>query len=237
MFRRSIQDYSALPDGWKLYRKLLAAQPDRSVDICAIGFMSSVAQLLQSGPDEYSALTGVELVRQKVHALYVMGGKFGEKNTSVGYNFGHKTAINFSITLFELWPRTIPIYFSPSLPGDHLDYPSDDVIKDLDWIEANPIKQTYLNYNCNTGQRMWDTYSVMMALMNVKSFLGDGTPGFVNILKDSTNSYQMLFESDPQGYCYYQVLASEAERAAHLKIIKDCNTNQAVIGKWIQREN
>ena len=31
MFRRSISDYSSLPDGWQLYRRLLAEQPDRSV--------------------------------------------------------------------------------------------------------------------------------------------------------------------------------------------------------------
>jgi len=155
MFRRSIQDYSELPDGWRLYRKLLAQQPDHSVEICAIGFMSSVAQLLKSAPDEYSPLNGVELVKQKVHGLYVMGGKFGEEgNNKVGYNFGHKTAVDFSISLLELWPQSVPIYFSPSLPGDYLDYPPDDVIKDLDWIEVNPIKQVYMNYNCDTGQRM-----------------------------------------------------------------------------------
>ena len=31
MFSRSIVDYSSLPDGWQLYRRLLAEQPDRSV--------------------------------------------------------------------------------------------------------------------------------------------------------------------------------------------------------------
>ena len=29
MFSRSIVDYSSLPDGWQLYRRLLAEQPDR----------------------------------------------------------------------------------------------------------------------------------------------------------------------------------------------------------------
>ena len=31
MFRRTVADYSSLPDGWRLYRRLLAEQPDRSV--------------------------------------------------------------------------------------------------------------------------------------------------------------------------------------------------------------
>jgi len=75
MFPTSISNYASLPDGWKLYRKLLADQPDGSVRICAIGFMSALAQLLESGPDEYSELTGVELVRRKVQGLFVMGGQ------------------------------------------------------------------------------------------------------------------------------------------------------------------
>ena len=63
MFLRSVSDYSALPDGWQLYRRLLSAQPDRSVSICSIGFVTALAQLLQSEADEYSPLSGVELVR------------------------------------------------------------------------------------------------------------------------------------------------------------------------------
>ena len=40
MFPCSTSDYSTLPDGWKLYRKLLADKPDRSVKICAIGMFA-----------------------------------------------------------------------------------------------------------------------------------------------------------------------------------------------------
>lgn len=64
MFQRSVSDYAALPDGYVLYRRLLAAQPDHSVSICSIGFVTCLAQLLQSEGDEYSPLSGVELVRQ-----------------------------------------------------------------------------------------------------------------------------------------------------------------------------
>ena len=97
IFPRSISDYSALPDGWKLYRQLLAGQPDHSVIIGAIGFMSTVSQLLDSQPDELSNLNGVDLVAKKVKGIYVMGGKFEENNNGTGYNFGHnEQALNFS---------------------------------------------------------------------------------------------------------------------------------------------
>ena len=215
MFKRSISDYSALPDGWKLYRKLLSEQPDHSVRICAIGFMSIVAQLLKSGPDEYSQLNGVDLVAKKVRGLYVMGGKFGEEgNNKVGYNFGHQTAVNFSIDMLDLWPKSVPIYFSPSLPGDYLDYPVEEVLADLEWIDAHPIKQVYLNYNCNTGQRMWDTYPALMTVGNAESVVNNAKPGFVKIIEVSTDDngdaqYEMMFEPDPKGNCYYQELYKE----------------------------
>ena len=53
MFKRTISDYSTLPDGYKLHRKLLAQQPDGETSILAIGFMSTVAHLLESEGDEY----------------------------------------------------------------------------------------------------------------------------------------------------------------------------------------
>ena len=144
MFKRSISDYSVLPDGWKLYRKLLADQPDNSVRICATGFMSSLVQLLKSTPDEYSDLSGVELVKKKVKGLYVMGGKFGEDdNSKPGYNFGHKAALEFSRQLFELWPPKTNIYFSPSRIGDDVDYPTEMVLDDISWTDNHPIKQIY----------------------------------------------------------------------------------------------
>ena len=62
MFRRTVTDYSTLPDGWQLYRRLLAAQPDHSVSIVSTGFVTCLAQLLQSEGDDYSPLSGVELV-------------------------------------------------------------------------------------------------------------------------------------------------------------------------------
>jgi Inosine-uridine nucleoside N-ribohydrolase len=241
MFKRSINDYSALPDGWKLYRKLLSEHPDHSVKIISFGFMSAIAQLLRSGPDEYSPMSGIELVQQKVHSLYVMGGKFGEEgNTKPGYNFGHKTAINFSIEFLDKWPHSVPIYFSPSLPGDNLDYPPDEVVRDLAWIEKNPIKQVYKNYQCDTGQRMWDVYPALMALRGVDDYLGDNAPGIVTITQknadadgDGVNDYEMKFEESPDGYCQYQKLSSEDELKEDMKWVKTCNTVQETVSPII----
>eukprot|EP01052_Picozoa_sp_SAG31_P033861 SAG31_NODE_3882_length_3789_cov_1.497561_2_plen_516_part_00 len=72
---------SAVQDAVSLYRKTLAAQPDRSVAISSIGVHTNLAALLKSGADEYSPLTGRELVAEKTFLLAVMGG---------GYPSGHE---------------------------------------------------------------------------------------------------------------------------------------------------
>lgn len=87
MFKTSVSDYSALPEGWQLYRRLLSEQPDHSVSICSTGFVSSLAQLLTSEGDSFSPLSGIELVRQKVKHIYLMGNVFGNA-VEPDYNFG-----------------------------------------------------------------------------------------------------------------------------------------------------
>jgi hypothetical protein len=52
-----------------LYRALLGAEPDLSVTICTIGFLTALARLIRSKPDDSSPLTGRELVATKVKRL------------------------------------------------------------------------------------------------------------------------------------------------------------------------
>lgn len=66
----------AAPDAVALYRKLLASQPDHSVTIITVGFLTNLANLLQSSPDQVSKLTGRQLVTRKVKQVVSMAGKF-----------------------------------------------------------------------------------------------------------------------------------------------------------------
>lgn len=59
-----------------LYRRLLAAQPDHSVTVVAIGGDTNLAGLLQSGPGQGSSLWGRALVAAKVKKLVIEDGLF-----------------------------------------------------------------------------------------------------------------------------------------------------------------
>ena len=63
-----------VPTAVEVYRQVLAEAEDHSVVISAIGFATNLADLLRSGPDDKSPLTGSELVGQKVKTVVWQGG-------------------------------------------------------------------------------------------------------------------------------------------------------------------
>ncbi len=63
-----------------LYRQVLAAQPDHSVSIVTTGYLNNLQALMQSGADGYSALNGMDLIRQKVKLLACAGGCYPAGN-------------------------------------------------------------------------------------------------------------------------------------------------------------
>lgn len=211
MFKRSISDYSQLPEGYKLYRKLLAEQPNGMTKIFSLGFVSVLAQLLQSQGDEFSPLNGIELVKKKVHSLYVMAGKFGETgNDGLGYNFGSRNpdAREFARTMLRLWPNTVPVYYSPSPVGDAVEYPNEEVIADIDWTDVEPIKQTYMNYEVDDGQMMWDYLSALNSVaFGSDAIIEYSESGFVTMTDDD----RLLFTPSPQGNCYYQKYSDDTK--------------------------
>ena len=65
-------------NGVRLYRKLLAGLPDGSTEIMEIGFLQVVAALLDSGADDLSPLTGLELGSPQGEARLYNGRSLGQ---------------------------------------------------------------------------------------------------------------------------------------------------------------
>ena len=215
MFRRTVTDYSTLPDGWQLYRRLLAAQPDHSVSIVTTGFVTCLAQLLQSGADEYSVLNGVELVRRKVKCIYMQGGVF-DKAEEPDYNF--LQGITFAQTFFDLWPKDVDMVFSPMEVGQTVEYTPEQVIADVSWTDRHPIKQVYMTCDCNTGQRMWDPMCVIQAIEGDSLFtLSERFT--INITQEAYT----VFTPTPAGNARYQKPGDAQWAAMMLEKIRTMN--------------
>ena len=72
----AIRNSSQAQPAVDLYRRLLAAQPDHSVTVVAIGGDTNLAGLLASGPGQGSSLRGRALVSAKVKRLVIEDGLF-----------------------------------------------------------------------------------------------------------------------------------------------------------------
>ena len=220
MFHRTVGDCASLPDGHVLYRRLLAAQPDYSVSICSIGFVTALAALLQSEGDEYSPLSGVELVRQKVKCIYLMGGVFGQ---SIEPDFNFAQGITFASEFFRLWPSEVDMVFSPMEVGENIEYKPEQVVSDIAWTDAHPIKQVYMQCNCHTGQMMWDPMAVIQAVEGDDLFTLSGR-GTVLLTDQAETIFTPSATDHPQGEnCRYQMAGNADWNVAMLEKIKRYN--------------
>ena len=200
LFKRS-HDLTNCPEGYKLYRKLLSQADDKSVVVVAIGFVTTISELFESGADEYSELNGLDLFGQKVKSVYIQSGRFESGDSLSGYNM--RAASKQSAIFYDKLPKSVDLIMSPSNIGDMMNYLPQDVLVDLSSAEKNPIKSVYTNYTCDTGQRMWDTNCLVNAVLGDEAY-HMSPRGWVKFVDKGEESL-MLFTPDPAGNARYQL--------------------------------
>lgn len=142
------------------YRKLLASQPDKSVTIITVGFLTNLADLLQSLPDNHSKLNGKDLVVQKVKQLVCMAGSF-----PAGSEFNVRMDPAASKIVFDKWPT--PILLSGVEIGFTI-FTGLPLINDRS-IKQSPVKDVYricipLSQQDTAGRMSWDQTAVLIAV-------------------------------------------------------------------------
>lgn len=64
-------------DGVRLYRRIMA-ESQETIEIVEIGYLQILSNVLESPPDDISEKSGLELVKEKVSKIWIMGGKWDE---------------------------------------------------------------------------------------------------------------------------------------------------------------
>jgi inosine-uridine nucleoside N-ribohydrolase len=104
-FPHRIETNADAPDAVEVYREVLAKAEPGQVKIVTIGYMSNLENLLKSGPDAFSDLDGIGLVREKVSEWVCMGGNFPVDPAEDNVNFTRDAdAALYSI---RKWPGRI----------------------------------------------------------------------------------------------------------------------------------
>jgi purine nucleosidase len=192
------------PDAAHVYRAVLAAQPDQSVVMVSVGFLTNFRNLLSTVADGHSPLTGRELVAQKVKLWVCMGGRF-----PAGREWNVFRDAAASREAIEGWPT--PILFSGFEVGMH--------VKTGAGLKAlppeSPVRRSYELFNNLQDRESWDQTAVLYAVRGLDGGLEHlwklSEPGEILLAEDGSNRWR----SDAQGrHRYFVPVAPPAEAAA-----------------------
>ena len=170
-FPHDLKKSSDAPDAVQLYRKILASHPDQSIKIVTVGFLTNLKNLLNSAPDEFSPLTGEELVKQKVKEWVCMGAIFSV-NFGTEYNVMMDTEA--SVRAINDWPT--PVVFSGSEIGAKIF--TGNALKAKP--ESYPTRmgyEWYWNGKENLNRESWDLTTVLYAVRGVQDYWTLSEPG------------------------------------------------------------
>jgi len=196
------------PDAVKLYRQILAAQPDHSVVIAVVGPATNIGHLLDSPPDEVSPLDGVALVAQKVK-FYSAGGN-GRANLPSGEaGWNYKWDLAAAANELKKMPTTIPFVFAGGsgltlfTGGGYEQKPEGHIIRVC--YEQHQRRKT------NLARCSWDQLRVWYAVRGGDNF-DTSPPGDVTVVDDN-----IRYSPTPNRNRCYAYVKDKALAAAQLE--------------------
>ena len=185
----------ALPDAVRLYRKILEDATEK-LEIMEIGFFQVIAGVLESGPDDISEKTGLELFKEKVAKVWAMAGKWdgdGEREN----NFCRTPRARIAAEKFcRLCP--VPVTFL----GWEVGY---QVLTGGCLLEQDLLHQVMKDHGSEKGRHSWDPMLVLLALTGDEEKAGyRSIRGFASVDADTGANH---FRENSQGLHRYVVKA------------------------------
>ncbi len=194
-YKYTTKDWDAVPDGYKLIRRLLASQEDGSVTVVAVGFSTNMRRLLDSKGDEYSPLEGVELMRRKVDKVVIMAGDFTREKGEYNVRKDHFSAVRF----YEECP--VPMYFTDVILGKSVLYPYTTVYKGFKYAENHPLVEAFEYYAQMPYNRpLWDPTAVLFAAEPNGGYASLSPRGYVTVSQRSVTDFTKDAKSNRRYY-------------------------------------
>lgn len=192
-YPHSINLTSEAPDAVDVYRKILSSQPDTSVTVITVGFLTNLYYLLNSKSDSISPLSGKDLVIKKVKKLVSMAGGFPE-----GKEFNILMDSAASKFVYDNWPGKI--IFTGYEIGSKIHTGLKLIKSD---IQNSPVKDVFrisipLSAEDKEGRMSWDETAVLIGVYGADGFF-DLVRGKIIVNSDGSNSWA----DSPEGNHYY----------------------------------
>jgi len=177
-----LASYADAEDAVRLYRRVLAAQPDGNVVIVTVGHLTSLARLLDSGPDTVSPLGGIDLVKRKVRLWSCMGGQYPEGKEP---NFYRPDPAS-TVRSVRAWPTRA--VFSGAEIGKAIQTGA----RLAETPATNPVRIGYQRYFGQPGRNRasWDQTAVLYAVRGLADYWDAETIGHCHVEPDGRNAWR-----------------------------------------------
>jgi inosine-uridine nucleoside N-ribohydrolase len=215
-FPHGLKSHEKAEDAVLLYRKLLSKSPDSSVVIVTIGHLSSLQNLLKSGADKISSLSGKELVEKKVAKWLCMGGLFPAGKEA---NFFNPDPLS-TVYCLQHWNK--PVTFAGWEIGKNV-ITGGQYLKDKIPVKS-PVYRAYQLYNNFAGRSSWDQIAIFLLLDVSKKYFDTVKDGYCEVKVDGSNKWMTDKDSPYQEYLVFKPNADQKELA---KVIDDMVLNIA----------
>ena len=216
-------DADDAPDANEVYRRVLAAQPDGSVTICSVGFLTNMRRLLETKGDAISPLDGKALVAKKVKLWVAMACQYPS-----GKEYNSMWDAESSRIALENWPT--PVVFSDFQYGrdcfagravaeaaDMGRTPVRDVfagnIPSREEVRSNSAKFLQQHFGMG-GRAAWDETAVLVAVRGIEPYFNA-----------ERGTYRMVGSDGADEW------APDAENGPHLRITE--KLSKAEVGRVI----
>jgi inosine-uridine nucleoside N-ribohydrolase len=182
-------DPARAPAAVALLRKTLAAANDGEIVIVQVGFFTNLAALLDSPGDEYSPLSGRELVKRKVRELSLMAGQFSPAGGSNYYSeFNVRYDVVSAVKVAAEWPT--PAIWSGMEIGNAVLFPAYAVDRDFAYVASHPVQESYQLYRPTPHERpCFDLTSVVQAVWPERNYFELSQAGHVEVLPDGFTKF------------------------------------------------
>lgn len=190
-YPHDISSNQQLPDAVPLLRKTLAASADGSIVIIQVGLAANLADLVESKADEFSPLSGSELIRRKVKLVSVMAGAFEpiEGNTRF-LEANVRNGIQSMQRFVRQWPLSTPVVWSGFEIGIAVRYPRESIARDFNYVKHHIVREAYLLHSGPEHDRpSWDLTSVLYAVRPHDGYFDLSEPGKVTVDDDGFLSF------------------------------------------------
>jgi len=199
----------------KLYRRILSQQPDSSVVIVTVGYLTNLSKLLNSSPDEFSPYNGKELIQKKVKHYVCMGGRYPvEQNPGKWGNF--KPDPEATIHLAKEWPTQI-IYTTGGVFSNAI--PTGKILFTDKAEKGNPVSEAYKIF-LESWNRNWhhsaDLIAVYVAVKGFEPYFKVREQGYFHFFEDGTH----MWRTSPDRLNHH-IVAEFAEDIDPLKVATD----------------